>query len=210
MAVPKWSLGCFGTYFEAKFKAYVELQWYFAVLFTVYLTLGIWAFVVFDPDPVAAVKPRAVMETCMLINKFVEIYGICAFVEAFISLLLALGIGSIMQSKSCATLGLASLIGMLLLLLIKTVVITLGIMWVFGQEAGLCAAKLPSYMHAVKPLILGALVVYGLQLLFGTAFLFCCGVDTAIKDARNQCSIDGDRESLLHDDDRHSRAQDGR
>lgn len=95
--------------------------------------------------------------------------------------LLTVGVPSIMRSANWAMFGLVSLLLLLCVYLTKFAALVVGVVWVWGEDhAPLCSVQTPSLFVQASKFLIGMLCVFAFQMLFGTSFLMCCGLEDAV------------------------------
>jgi len=175
MGLSKWTASCFG-FFEARYHAYVEIAWYFA-MFTVFsLVQGIWAMSILDPTSIGELEGLDTYYTCNLIEEWLFISSIGMFVEAFLSLICALSVPSVMRSARWALTGLCGLSLYATFFLAKSVWAMLGVMWIFGENAKVCIDAVDTLFYASQKYMYAFGGVFLFQLVFGSAFVMFCGL----------------------------------
>lgn len=124
-------------------------------------------------------QPAAAQE-CDKINQFLKVYALIAVGEMATCFLLTVGIPSIMRSANWAMFGLTSLLMLFIVYTAKLGGLVMGIVLVWGVTDISCSAATPSLYDQASAFLICMIVFYAFQLLFGTSFLMCCGLEDAV------------------------------
>jgi len=85
-----------------------------------------------------------------------------------------------MRSANWAIFGLTSLSLLFLTYLAKLGGIVLGMVWVWGKTDVSCEINTPRLYDNASTFLICMITLYVFQLLFGTSFLMCCGIEDAV------------------------------
>jgi len=185
---------CFGsksrseddTSIDWKHHAYLDIVRYLQFFAALNLAFGIWGLVESDSLATAHLEPQ-VQDVCERVNNFLEALSIGCFIETGITLFLALSIFSVPAGGWWAFSTVLSFGLFCLLFVLKTIALMIGIIWIWGEDANICESVIAPLYKASSRYLFGVLVVYGFQLVVGTAFLFGCGLGKAVDEGWTKC-----------------------
>jgi len=145
------------------------------------LCSAIWAAALIDKSALTQLPPIAVTE-CSKINDFLRIFALIEIGETAACFLLAMGLPSIMRSANWALFGLTSLMLLLLAYVAKLAGVVLGIVWVWAKSGVSCADATPTLFNEASSFLVTMIVFFAFQLMFGTGYLMCCGLEDAVSE----------------------------
>lgn len=157
------------------------MSWYFGVFCVVALCSAIWSAALIDKDALSRLPPAGVTE-CSKINDFLKIFALIQIGEMATCFLLAMSLPSIMRSANWAIFGLTSLMLMLLSYVAKLAGVVLGIVWVWARTGVACNELTPSLYGQASTFLICMIVLFAFQLMFGTSYLMCCGLEDAVQE----------------------------
>jgi len=217
----KEACGCEG-FFDSLHHAYVEMAWYFGVMVVAALAFAVAGFVLIDkgvnnaemvlvqshaytPDTTDAngqyktITYESWEFPCQILNSSLQWLAWGEVAEGVVALLIAFTIASIMRSQCFAVFGLINIALYVLVLLGKLAISVLSVLWVWGENTRHCRSQTTHLYNVAQYYLIGYLSFFAFQLLFGTAFLVCCGMADAVKEGMFQVTQsyrDYDREDL--------------
>lgn len=179
MVLSRWKQYFYDSFFEFRYHAYIELSWYFS--FFVFVSLGVAAFSYLNIDSDVSTSFFGKTKwSCENANKFLYLSTFAHLIEAAAHIGLAATIASVMRSATMAYGGLTSMFAFFTSMIIKTGVLTLGLVWLFNNDTWRCDNKDPSLIGGSKLVLYVAAGVLGFQLFVGFFLMVSCGMKQAI------------------------------
>jgi len=184
-----WGCG----FFEPRYYGYADISYYYGLFMMVNIGFAVWCFWILD-------NIKSSKGSCAQINVGLELLGTAAAAEALASFLLAVGMFVIMRSSGWACFALTSLGVFVVVFAGKFIAIVLATIWTWGENTRHCRSSMSHWSQANKFLI-GTWVVFGFQLIVGTFYLFCCGLDYAIFEGLDHIrqDISEERDNFMDD-----------
>jgi len=173
------------------------------------IAFAIWAFAEANTSVTGELQQPD--EHCENFNRFLHLFGWCCLVEAAVNALIAFSVwGMQTQHHSSVCAGFAFLnVNLFFLYFVgKTVLLILGVLWIWGEDARHCTKLVPSLSKSTSRYLTGMLIVFGYQVVLGALFMFGCGLDHLLRDAYLRCCKESQRK-WDDDDDVEQEAQQG-
>ncbi len=125
--------------------------------------------------------------------------------EMSVSFLLSIGLPSIMRSANWARFGLTSIVLIFIVWIAKLAALVVGMVYVWAKTSVSCGAVVPTLYSQASTFLITMIVFYFFQLIFGTGFLICCGIEDAVAEAFHLVSAKSakmdDEANLMLDED---------
>jgi hypothetical protein len=168
------------SYFESRYHAYYGIFWYFVSFVILWTILAIWAFSIVDDK---AMSKSNAASRCSNLNLFADTMGLSGAIEVVLSGMLAGAFMTLMNGVGFAYFAVISLILYGVHMLCKTIVVMMGVVWIYGSSQSYCKATVPSVFNNVSIFFLVTLGVLTFQYVVGTFILLSCGLHYAVHEA---------------------------
>jgi len=164
------------------FHLCLRLSWYFGVFCVMGLISAIWAAGVTDKNAIVGL-PAGEVEECGKMNVFLRFSAYVSIAEMGVCFLLTVGLPNLMRSANWAFFGLTSMALLMLVYAAKLGILVMGMVFVWGLTDYACSAITPTLYSHSSTFLTAQIVLFAMQLILGTAFLMCFGLEDAVSES---------------------------